>query len=72
MSYTDLVVLFGLQVLAFWHRERPLYIFAGLAAIYYGFMFYSRSTEISIVLVAWALYILTFKAWLENKRARGD
>ena len=54
--------------LAYWHRDRLLYIIAGLAFITYGFSYLSTSIYISILLVLLGAYSF-LKAWLDRKEA---
>jgi len=63
-----LLLVVIITVLAYWHKERLLYIFAGFAQMLYGFSYFSINTYISIVFVLLGIYSL-IKAWLKRRSA---
>lgn len=60
-----ILVLF-INILAYWHKERWLYVLAGFAFILYGFSYFSTNSYIGILLVLAGLYNFVIKAWLQR------
>ncbi len=67
--FSDLIDLVGLlwivfiTVLAYWHRDRFLYILSGLSLIIYGFPYYSTDLRVSIILVLLGIYNIIKAFW---------
>jgi len=56
-----IVALF--TILAFWHRDRLLYIISGFAWIVFGFSFWTTSHYLSILLVLGGIYNFIKAKW---------
>lgn len=64
-----LIPLVLISLLAFWHRDRLLYILTGFALLIFGFSFYRTSVYISIILALLGIYCFVKAAW-DKKKAR--
>ena len=51
-----LIVVVFLSVLAYWHRDKLLYLLAGAACLLFGFGFWSTATYLSILVVMLGMY----------------
>lgn len=64
IAFSDLADLIGIlwvlfiTVLAYWHRDRFLYVLSGLSLLAYGFPYYSTDLSMSIILVLLGIYNL--------------
>lgn len=64
-----LIPLILLSILAFWHRDRLLYVLTGFAFLIFGFSFYRTSVYISIILAILGVYCFVKAAW-DRKKAK--
>lgn len=68
VAITQFFAVALIAVLAYWRRDRLLYVLSGFAFIIYGFNYWSSSNYMSIILVL--LGVCSFmKAWLEKGKA---
>lgn len=61
-----LIIILALTGLAFWHRDRLLYIIAGIAFVLSGFDYWSISHYLSILVVLAGMYMF-FKAKYDKR-----
>lgn len=61
------LLIFGITFLAFWHRDRVLYILTGFAWLLFGFDFYRTSAYVSIILAMLGIYCFVKAAWDRKK-----
>ena len=66
-----LVICLLLTVIAFWHRERLLYVLAGLSWIAYGAMEFSSNIYIALILLLLGVYNFVKAALDHGKAAKG-
>lgn len=66
-----LVICLLLTVIAFWHRERLLYVLAGLSWIAYGAMEFSSNLYIALILFMLGVYNFVKAALDHGKAAKG-